>query len=274
MEIEPLGIVIRLVLGLVIGFCIGLTGVGGGVLVIPSLILIVNLPASYAVGTASFYAFLTKIYATYRHFRLGNIAWKTASFILVGAVPAGILVSWLINRHIADLINHPEALAAFEYVLKIFIAMVIFGSALVLLYNTFIRKRIPRTQHEGPAAALEIPKRRRVAVVAGALIGGLIGATSVGGGVLIIPTLIVVFGMSAARTIGSSIFIALVLTLFTSLIYYSGNQLDMNTALIMAVGSLGGVEIGGRVSVIISERKLKAVVIAIILISSILMLFK
>ncbi len=63
-------IIVQLILGVVIGFSIGLTGIGGGVLVLPSLTLILGLPPSVAAGTASLYAFLTKIQATVEHFRL------------------------------------------------------------------------------------------------------------------------------------------------------------------------------------------------------------
>ena len=60
----------RLVLGILIGFCIGMTGVGGGVLVLPALTILLRMNPVVAVGTASFYAFLTKVSATFHHIKL------------------------------------------------------------------------------------------------------------------------------------------------------------------------------------------------------------
>jgi uncharacterized membrane protein YfcA len=98
----------------------------------------------------------------------------------------------------------------------------------------------------------------------GAIIGMLIGATSIGGGVFVIPLLSVFFGLTTSQTIGSSIFIAMVLTCITSIIYSSGNQIDIVTAVIMTVGSLGGVFLGSRLSVKLPDRTLKGIVICII----------
>jgi uncharacterized membrane protein YfcA len=107
--------------------------------------------------------------------------------------------------------------------------------------------------------------------VLGGVIGGLIGATSVGGGVLIVPMLIIVFGLTASRTVGSSIFIAMVLTLITAIMYGKGGELDVLTAVIMAVGSLAGVRYGSRLSVRLPEQGLKLVMVGLVLFAAIMM---
>ena len=101
------GIIIRVICGGAIGFCIGVTGIGGGVLILPALTLILKLPPSVAVGTASLYALLTKVYATYEHVKLRTIDGKLTGILLAGAMPANVLVGSLINLYLA---RHADAL--------------------------------------------------------------------------------------------------------------------------------------------------------------------
>ena len=279
MDFGVTGIVIRLVLGIIIGFSIGLSGIGGGVLVLPSLTLILGMSASAAVGTANLYSFLTKANATYHHFRLKTIDVSTTIFFLVGAVPGVVLVSGMINQYLATVQDRPELVAQFQERLRLFIAFVVIACAVILIIN-HIRDRDTKEGNEASAAgwiqALRKNKvgRRVAAIVLGGVVGALIGSTSIGGGVLIVPMLIMVFGLTTRQTVGTSIAIAVVLTLVSSIIYGSSGQLFVWTAVVMAVGSLIGVPIGSRLSVKLPDRLLRAVVIAIIIVAAVTMLFK
>ncbi|MBN1557578.1 MAG: sulfite exporter TauE/SafE family protein [Lentisphaerae bacterium] len=269
-----LHVVLEIVLGVVIGFSIGLSGVGGGVLVLPALTLVLGLPASAAVGTASLYAFLTKVYACYRHFRLRSIELRTALLFLTGAVPANILVAWLINRRVSAL-RSAAAEGDFQRNLEQFIAVVVLGCALILIARVIHGFRGgPEPGHGAIARRLARRPRLRLALapLMGAVIGALIGSTSVGGGVLIIPMLIVIFGLSALRTVGTSIFVAVVLTLVTALIYGKGGDVAIPTALLMAAGSMFGVYWGSRLAAAVPEKVLQAAMAAIVLVSAVLML--
>ncbi len=261
------GIILRLVMGAGIGFCIGLTGVGGGVLGLQATTLVLRMDPIMAVGTTSLYIFLSNISASIHHAKLKTIAWNAVIRILVGAIPANILVS----RWVSAQGNNAE----FKHALKTFIICIVFFSVGVMITNAIktLRKKI---KDEELHMASEIQQhwifRNVLCVLLGGLIGGLIGATSVGGGVLIIPLLIIVFGLSAARTVGSSVFIAMVLTLITALVYGKDGGLDAPTAIIMAVGSLGGVRYGTRLSVKLPDQLLRLVMIGLILIAAIMML--
>ena len=87
-----------------------------------------------------------------------------------------------------------------------------------------------------------------------------------------IPLLIIVFGLSAARTVGSSVFIAMILTLITALVYGKDGALDAPTAVVMAAGSLGGVRYGTKLSVKLPDQLLRLVMIGLILIAAVMML--
>ena len=93
-------ILTRLVLGLGIGFVMGMTGIGAGVLVIPSLLYIVGLSPVTAIGTGLLYAMLARIYGVYEHLRLHTVRKRTALYIALGSVPA-VLGTALIVTHLA-----------------------------------------------------------------------------------------------------------------------------------------------------------------------------
>lgn len=264
-------IITRTVLGLVIGFCIGMTGVGGGVLVLPALTLLLRMNAVMAVGTASLYAFLTKVSATFHHTKLKTIDWTLSLLFLAGAVPVNVLTA----RWIAAQGDNED----FTNGLKKFIIATVFFCVFMMVYNLISQIRSGR---EGAVKKANLadhiagkPVLRRILGVAmGGVVGALIGATSIGGGVLIVPMLMILFGLEARKTVGSSIFIAVVLTLVTSLSYFSGeNSMDAVTAIVMAVGSLVGVPIGSKLSVKMPEKLLQSVVIGLILVAAVMMLF-
>lgn len=113
-----------------------------------------------------------------------------------------------------------------------------------------------------------------VRVVSGLVIGLVIGMTGVGGGILVVPLLVMLFGLSARRTVGSSIMIAVVLMLVTSLLYMRGGNLDYITALCMWVGSFGGVYVGSRLAVKVPDRVLQGLAIVVICFATAMMFVK
>jgi len=265
--LEILEIIGRLLLGVGIGFCIGLSGVGGGVLGLQAMTMVIGLDPVRAVGTTSLYIFLTNISASIHHARAKTVRWGVAGRILIGAIPANLLLSSWISRQGAS--------PAFQQGLRNFIVGVVLFSVGVMTLNLIRRSRAVHSAEKKTLAERidgDMAMRNLMGVLAGAIVGGLIGATSVGGGVLIVPLLLVVFGLSAGRTVGTSITIAMVLTLLTSLIYGRGGELDAVTAVVMAVGSLAGVPFGVKLSVRMPEKILQVVVIVIILVAAIMML--
>ena len=265
-------ILIRLAAGLVIGFCMGLTGVGSGVLVLPTLTFL-GLPPVTCVGTAGLYGFLTRCSATMHHAKLKNIDYRISVLFLVGAIPGTMLVSHAVNTFVAN--GSPEAVKAFEHNFKLFIAAVVFFAVIMLVINlvTAMRQRSP--DHAPTQISVVInnhPVLRNVAApLAGLIVGGLIGASSVVGA-LLIPTLILIFGLAASTTVGTATIIAVVLTLAMTLVFAKGGNIDYGSAILMTAGSLSGVAWGSKLSARVPEKLLKTIMIAVILIAAIMMI--
>nr|MBC8453941.1 sulfite exporter TauE/SafE family protein [PVC group bacterium] len=223
------------------------------------------------------YAFLTKITASFHHYRLKTIDMRVSFGFLAGAIPANIIVSVLVNSYKNSVENNTEKLAGFQSGLQTFISAVILLSAIMLIVNLFKKMKADKTQDDEMLA--DKPEKSNLSrfimiIVFGVIVGGLIGATSIGGGVLIIPFLIIFVGLSPGKTVGTSIFVAVVLTLLTSAVYFKGGEIDMQTAVCMALGSTVGVYWGSKMSVKVPEKTLQGIVIGVIVISGIMMLLK
>jgi len=274
MDVDVLTTVVQLVSGALIGACIGMTGIGGGVLILPVLTLGFGLPSTVAVGTAHLYSCLCKLPAVFFHFRQGTIRFRTSAYFLAGAVPATVAVALWITGYAGAMDQNDPAWQELQANLRRFIAAVVILSGLLILWHMFMR---PGSHAPADQADQRIPVRAtgaKVVLVAalGAVIGGLIASTSVGSGILIVPLMIIIFRLTAVDTVGSSIFIALTLTFTSSIIYAGSSQLDLAIAVTMAAGSLVGVPVGVRMSRRIPERYLQITITGLVLVAGAVML--
>lgn len=277
MILTPFDIVLRLILGLVIGFCIGLTGIGGGVLVMPALTLALGLSPAEAVGTASLYAFITKTAASHSHNRLGNVNWRATRLVLAGGVPGCILVAYAVNATLARFgkMDKVEEAAAFQAGLGLLLASVVLLAALIMIHQV--------VKHNGKGGDVSVPDETQpvaqtpaqiaFASVSGVFVGALIGATSVGGGVILVP-LLGMLKLTPRQTVGTSVVIALALTLVTSVIYGGGAQLAWSTGLIMGVVALLGARLGAKSTNKVPQDTMRWMLAGIVVFSALLMLWK
>jgi len=257
-------ILTRLLLGLGIGFTIGMTGIGAGVLVMPSLIYIVGLSPVNAIGTGLLYAMLSRTYGVCEHMRLRTVRKRTALYIAIGGVPA-IIVTGLIVTHLAKTVSNIDS------IMKIVISVV------MLMTWTLMLISLIKTYRDGPKkyyVPLEsFPLRRKLyGVAAGAGVGVLVGATSMGGGVLLIPILATVFQLSPNNTVGTSMLVAIVMSTIGSFMYFLRGSMDIVVAVTMVLGSIPGVALGCRLSVKVPHRTLRLILFAVVTISVIVML--
>jgi len=257
-------------LGLFIGIAIGMTGIGGGVLIQPALIHILKLSPVTAVGTGLAYAMITKIGGTISHFRLKTIQGKRVFYFLIGSIP-GVLVA---SRGVNILIEQAADPAKINTYLQIAIGIAILVAAIVILVQAVA------AGHKGQANQLKKSKQLSlsrgkivITILSGLLIGGLVGATSVGGGVLIIPVFLIFLNSTTQQAVGSSIVISLFLSSLGGVVYFLNGNVHLLNTLLLCIGSLPGVYLGSRFCVKIPERVLKIIVIVIVTVSGISLFF-
>lgn len=251
--------------GCLIGLVLGMTGVGGGVLIIPILRIVFNMNPILAVGTASICASLMKVNAAALHIKIGNINWQQSLLMLAGALPA----TWFTTQAIVQLTNNPATSAAIENLVNYLVIGAILFSLASMIYKDI------RPSKKDDCSTIQVSKAKTgaiKAVLAGIGSGCVIGATGVGGGVLLLPILTVLLNVDIKKAVGSSIFIALVLSTLSAFTYSGGGQADMVTAILLVAGSLVGVPLAGLLIKLISDKALHRMTLGLISISAAMLL--
>jgi len=270
---EILSLVPDILVGFLIGIAIGMTGIGGGALIQPALIHILGVAPVPAVGTGLLYAMLAKTWGTLSHYRLKTIRVRRAVYFLVGSVPSVLVASSVVN-YLFQSYDTSSVNANIQIVMAI---------ALLVSASVLIVKVVPgngksedvaggRTYLEGDRTPLP-PRKKTIAIAAGVIIGGLIGATSIGGGVLIIPALMLFLDANPSQAVGTSIAISVVLSALGGIVYLLNGNIVLLTMALMALGAFPGVLIGSRLAVRLPDTVLKVIVIVMVAGSGISLLF-
>ncbi len=265
--------------GLLIGFLIGLTGMGGGSLLAPILILIFRVPPVWAVGTDIAYSTVTKAVGSIVHIRQKNVNFKVALWLACGSVPATFLSVTLvqyIRRHNGAAVNS---------VILPAIGCTLILVAVMLLIKPFIMRPLEKRQLEMRKRAMlanggeedtsiAVPslweKRYRpiITIAVGAIVGFLVGLTSVGSGTLIIVSLAFLFPrLTAKELVGTDIFQAFMLLASGMIAYLAGGTINWQIAGLLLIGSLPGVFIGSRASKFVPEKYMRPVLAVVLVIS-------
>ncbi|UJF17428.1 sulfite exporter TauE/SafE family protein [Vibrio sp. SS-MA-C1-2] len=252
----------KIVLGSFFGLCLGLTGVGGGVLLIPMLQIFCGMETILAVGTASMISSLVKINASIVHIRAKNVSWRAIGYLFIGAVP----MTLIITQVVIYFSNHPIHQATTQMIVQVLVMTVMAGS----LISVVLKFRHLNQEKSAPNPA---KNNNKTAIFSGAFCGTILGSTGVGGGVLLLPILNSVLNLNIKKAIGSSVVLALILTALTAIAYAKGGQSDLHTALLFVIGSFAGVQVAAKLIHSLSEKRIYLITIAVLSLSLLLSLY-
>jgi uncharacterized membrane protein YfcA len=240
--------------GFLVGTLIGLTGMGGGALMTPFLILILGTRPVVAVGTDLVYSSVTKIFGAWVHSRQQTVDLALVKRLAIGSIPAG-LASVALVRWLGD--SGADADNAIRHALG-FVLMFVAVLLIVRMCN-LMPKEIP----EGWRATLQ----GRGTTIAGAIVGALVGFTSVGSGSLLVPYLVCVFPYGAARIVGTDVFHAAILITVTAAGHATGGAVNWPLAFSLMIGSLPGVALGSWMAPRVPARTLRLGLAGLLLIT-------
>ena len=218
--------------GLIIGFLIGLTGMGGGALMTPFLLAVMKFDPILAVGTDLAFASITKIIGGLGHHKESKPSLIPVFWMAVGSVPASILGSRFVlsqteNRHLID-----EFLPQLLGWTLVLVSVIIIARTLRLL---------------GPKKEREIRFPSSWALIGIGAIGGvLVGMTSIGGGTVIMALFLLFFSMPLNYVVGLDVMHGALLAIISALSYIFAGQTDWNSVGLLLIGSLPGVWLGAR----------------------------
>jgi uncharacterized protein len=223
--------------GLLVGLLVGLTGVGGGALMTPLLVLAFGMHPATAVGTDLFYAFATKSLGTLVHELNRTIDWRITRRLAYGSVPGTVLTLLVLERiHLSS--------AEQGRVISIVIGFMLVLTALALVFRA-------------PLLTVSLPYLERITprqtawltVVTGLVLGVLVTISSVGAGAIGVTALLLLYPRAkAAVIVGSDIAHAVPLTLAAGLGYWYLGNIDWGLLGALLTGSLPGIVIGSALA--------------------------
>jgi uncharacterized protein len=224
-----------IVFGLGVGVLIGLTGIGGGSLMTPLLIVFAGVQPVVAIGTDLAYGAITKTVGGWRHLRKGTVDLGISKWLAVGSAP-GSLVGVLVVNHL-----HARHGKAFDATLLVVVAAVLLVVALSVLARALFMPRLVAGERDSVDITGGV---RAGAAGIGFVLGVVLGMTSVGSGALIGLALILVFRLSPHRVVGTDVFHAAVLLWVAGLAHWFSGNVDFVLMGNILIGSLPGVWIG------------------------------
>lgn len=251
--------------GFVVGLIVGVTGVGGGSLMTPILVLVFGVSPATAVGTDLLYASLTKTLGGWVHSRRGTVDWKILGLLSMGSLPAAALT--IITLKYAQL-DEKSLRSLITGVLSV--ALILTGTA--LLIKDQVRK-IARRKN-GMMFELHHQYLPAATITTGVLIGVLVTISSVGAGALGMVALLFLYPRhQTAKLVGTDIVHAVPLTALAGMGHLALGTVDLVLLGSLLVGSLPGIYIGSHLSARVPEKMLRLFLAALLLIIGLKLMF-
>jgi uncharacterized protein len=227
--------------GLLIGVLVGMTGMGGGSLMTPMLILLFGFDPKTAVGTDILHGAVFKSFGAVRHRQLGNVHVPLAMWMLVGSAPMS-----LVGVQIASSFSG-STMSTMSKIVGVTLIVGGFG----FLAKTFLRGHTVD-------ARFDLARRDRLfAILIGAVFGFIVGLTSVGSGTFFGLAMLLLFPLSAARIVGTDMLHAALLLWVAGASNLLHGNVDVHAIAWLLVGSIPGVLIGSHLSIRVPERALR-----------------
>jgi uncharacterized protein len=225
--------------GLGIGMLVGMTGMGGGSLMTPLLILIFGIQPTTAIGTDIFYSAVTKTVGGWRHLKMKTVNMELVKWLALGSVPAavgGVAIVSVLERHVGE-----DRLDSLVYA-------VLGGTLLMVGIVTLARALILRDLVD-ERDRFDVERRHKVAaVLIGATTGFVIGITSAGSGTVIAILLIAIYRLAPKKVVGTDVFHAAILLWAAGIAHWIGGNVDFTLAGNILIGSVPGVIVGAALS--------------------------
>lgn len=238
--------------GFVVGWLVGLTGVGGGSLMTPILLLFFNVKAAVAVGTDLLYACITKSVGIVAHGKLGNIDWGIVWRLAIGSVPAAALTTIYLHQVGA-------ASEAVVHNIKFWLGVALLLTSVSVLFRQELM-RLNKNEHLVPQRLIPA-----ATVILGLILGFLVTLTSVGAGALGVTALLILYPkISVNKIVGSDVAHAVPLTLVAGLGHASLGTVDYGLLGTLLIGSIPGIWIGSHMTTKISEQWVRNVLALIL----------
>ncbi|TXK81861.1 sulfite exporter TauE/SafE family protein [Paenibacillus sp. N3.4] len=244
-----------LLMGVFVGFLVGLTGVGGASLLTPVLILI-GIHPSIAVGTDLLYNSITKLFGTIQHWRQKTIDFKLVKMLATGSIP-GVIIAVILLRLFESSYHNQET------IIKHALGYVLIMVAVATMFKVFFGHKLKENRWQ----LRSLEEKRGLVITIGAVLGFIVGLTSIGSGSLYAIAMLYLFRMSPALLVGTDIAHAFFLATTAGILHASIGNVNYTLVLNLLIGSIPGVIIGSMLSTKAPTNVLRTIIASLVLIS-------
>lgn len=244
--------VVFVLAGLVVGFIVGLTGVGGGSLMTPLLIFFFGVKPHLAIGTDLLFAAFTKMGGTVSMARQRIVPWRLVGTLSAGSIPAALVTLYVLH-------SVGPADPAVQRVMTTTLGIALLLTAAATLYKAVRGKQAPRSVAADQLALATKPRHWSLPLLFGALIGTLVTLTSVGAGAIGVTVLMILYPLlPLPRIVAADIAYAVPLTLVAGLGHASLGSVDWPLLAKLLAGSLPGIWLGSRLVLKTPDRVIRS----------------
>ncbi|MFN2467563.1 MAG: sulfite exporter TauE/SafE family protein [Gaiellaceae bacterium] len=247
--------------GFLIGGLVGMTGMGGGSLMTPMLVLLFGFKPTIAIGTDILHGAIFKSFGAVRHRRLGTVHLRLTAWMLLGSAPlslVGVAVAdWMEGRY-GDGVESVQAK--------------VLGAALVLGGTGFLAKAFVLPKEPRPGAFWLQSRDRKLAVAIGLSGGFIVGLTSVGSGTFFGLMMLIVYPLAAATIVGTDIMHAAFLLWVAGAGHVYAGNVDFGAMGWLLIGSIPGVLLSSQLTVKLPDRALRVALATVLTLGGIKLL--
>ena len=255
-----LDFLVLVVAGGVVGYAVGLTGVGGGSLMTP-ILLLMGYPAPVAIGTDLLYAGITKSGGMVVHHRQGHVVWRTVVLMAAGSLPVTLFL------HFVVLNEEFRSMPHFDKLLTTVLGVMLLVTSAVIALNRkisqLIEARAARLKARNGNGSNGGSRQRDIwTILLGALLGLCVTLSSVGAGAFGAAILFLLLPkLPAVRIVGTDIAHAVPLTLLAGAGYLINGLVNFGLLLALLCGSLPGIYLGSRAGERVPEALLRGILV-------------
>src|SRR5947209_897129 len=247
---------VTILFGVGVGILVGVSGMGGGTLMTPLLIVVLGVKPVTAVGTDIAYGAVSRTVGAWKHFKQGHVDLPLSTSMAIGSVPAaivGVVVLQILKAHIGSETN--------DIVVATLSGVLILTGVITLARILFIRRLGARERQAAPTTR----RTKRTAAAVGVAVGFMLGVTSAGSGALIGVALILVFRLVPRRVVGTDVFHASILLWAATIAHVIAGNVDFRLAGTLLIGSVPGVWVGSVLSARVPQDSLRLVLSVVLL---------
>ncbi len=243
--------------GMFVGFCVGITGVGGGSLMTPILIGLFRIEPHIAIGTDLIYAAISKFCGSLVHAKKLNIVWPIVIWLAVGSIPASFATTWVLDHYLSQS-------STYKSVLTSVLGFMLTLTGISIIFRSQIEKFFKHHRDEQSQSREEINQsvqhKRLFIVIMGIVLGVFVTLSSVGAGAFGVMALILMFpNLPMIRIIGSDVVHAVLLTLVAGLGHMSSGNVDFHLLGWLLLGSIPAIVIGTLISSRLPEKMIRKI---------------